>query len=204
MVSHILLRELNIPFKSVELKAGPNGYEAADGSFTNAEYRDIHPSGYVPAMSVDGVAITENPAILRYIADQAPERKLLGSGPLQPYKVEEWLAWLSGNLHGSGFGMLWRPGRFTNDAGMYDAISKKGAERVVECYGRIEESIVGPLVLGEQLSVVDVYLHTFWRWGKGTGFDMERFPKYQELAKRVEAMDTVKAVMQNENQPLNF
>lgn len=105
MVAHILLSELGIPFHAVPLHVGDSGYEAADGSFSHAEYvQDINSTGYVPALSVDGEVITENPAILRYIANLAPERQLLGSTALQKARVDEWLAWLLSTLHGAGFG----------------------------------------------------------------------------------------------------
>ena len=202
MASHILLRELKIPFTAIELQAGPNGYEAADGSFSHGEYLNIHPSGYVPALSVDGTVITENPAILRYIADQVPERGLLGSRPMDPYRVQEWLVWLSASLHAAGFGALWRPARFADDENAHPAIVRKGRAKILDCFERIEGRIEGSFAVGDSLTVVDIYLHTFWRWGVGIGLDTEQYPRYRELARRVEAMEMVKTVMAEEGQSL--
>src|SRR5690242_10564724 len=98
LVPHALIRHLDIPAKTVQLKAGPDGYEAADGSFTNAEYRAIHPSGYVPTFSVDKEVITEQPAILNYISSLVPNNQLLGSDALKRARVAEWLAWLAGKI----------------------------------------------------------------------------------------------------------
>lgn len=101
LVPHMLLRELDVHFNRVRMHSGSDGLlEAADGSLSHTEYLKIHPSGYVPALSVDGFIITEMPAILHYIASLAPERELLGSKLMEKLRVEEWMTWLSGTLHG--------------------------------------------------------------------------------------------------------
>ena len=204
MASHIILRELNIPFKRIRLSAGPKGYEAADGSFSHEEYLKIHPSGYVPALTVDGFVLTENPAILPFLADQAPGRKLMGPGTLTPYRVQEWLVWISAQLQGAGFGALWRPARFSDDVNMHPAIQAKGREKILDCFRRIEGRIEGPFTVDDALTVVDIYLHTFWRWGVGIGIDMEQYPRYREVARKVEALESVRAAMEEEGQPLTF
>ncbi|KAF2159453.1 hypothetical protein M409DRAFT_30071 [Zasmidium cellare ATCC 36951] len=205
MVSHILLTELAIPFTSIQMAPGPHGYEAADKSFTHAEYvRDMHPSGYVPALSVDGEVITENPAILRYIANLAPDRKLLGATAMQNAKVDEWLNWLSGSLHGNGFGAYWRPARFSADEGAHISIQAKGFQNVLSCFDRIDQRVDGEHAVGEELTVVDVYLHTFYRWGHMIGVDMGQYPRYGGVARKVEKLESVKRIMAEEGEKLLF
>lgn len=205
MVSHILLTELNIPFTAIQMALGPDGYEAADKSFTHAEYvRDVHPAGYVPALSVDGEVITENPAILRYIARLAPERQLVGSTAMQEARVDEWLNWLSGSLHGAGFGAFWRPARFIEDEKIFDAIQAKGYKTILMCFERIDKRVDGKHAVGNDLTVVDVYLHTFYRWGRLIGVDMGRYPRYGEVARQAEKLESVKKIMAVEGQDLVF
>ncbi|KAJ4855619.1 hypothetical protein T069G_08987 [Trichoderma breve] len=99
-IPHVLLKELMIPFTSVIMQPGPNGWEAADGSLNNTSYRNIHPQGYVPALQVDGVIITELPAIITYIASSSTGKaNLLGNDKIERAKVAEWMAWLSGTVH---------------------------------------------------------------------------------------------------------
>jgi len=204
MVPHILLRELAIPHRTIVLSVTPTGYAAADGSFSTAEYKKIHPAGYVPALGVDGFIITENPAILRYIASLAPERKLFGVDALQQARVEEWLSWLAGTVHGTGFGAFWRPARFTEDKEAYAGIVARGREKIVDCYAQIEGRIQGPWVVGEGMTVVDVYLHTFWRWGVQVGFEMGRYQRYGEVMRRVEGCESVRRVMREEGEEMTF
>lgn len=100
-VPYMLLRYLAIPATSVLMKVGSDGhYAAADGSFTNAEYRAIHPSGYVPALRIQDNGsehlLTENPAVLSFIAGLTSEQHLLGDTAIAKARVLEWLNWLSG------------------------------------------------------------------------------------------------------------
>lgn len=210
-IPHALLNELGIPYQSVVLDLKDGAMQAADGSLSNEEYRKIHPSAYVPALQVDGQIITELPAVLTYISDLAPERKLFGSTPMEKAKVYEWLAWLSGTLHAQGYGALWRPKRFTDDdaENVHKAITEKGRSNIMAVYTRIEHRIEGPHAVGGEFTVVDLGLHTFWRWGAlRIGIDQndfaKQFPKYTALVKGVEKMDSVQKTLQEENLPPAF
>lgn len=206
LVPHALLRHLNIPATTIQLKVGPDGYEAADGSFTNAEYRAIHPSGYVPAFSADKEVITEQPAILTYISSLAPDNQLLGRDALERARVAEWLAWLAGTLHGSGFAMWLRPGRFSDDQATHDAIRAKGMKVILSSFDRIEIRLQGrTFAVGQALTVVDFYLYIFTRWGKEIGIDMGGvYPSYTAFAQRAEKIKGIKAAIGDEGIPFVY
>lgn len=156
LVAHILLRELSIPYTTVLLAFGPDGVEAADGSFSHADYRKINPSGLVPALRVEDEIITELPAILTYIAGLRPESKWFGKDNLERAKVYRWLCWLSGTLHGYGYGMILRPARFAEDPSIHPSIVASGRKIVTDCYERIERSLQGEHVVGDELTIVDI------------------------------------------------
>ncbi|KAK1766012.1 glutathione S-transferase [Phialemonium atrogriseum] len=182
----------------------PDGVESADGSITRAAYLSIHPSGFVPALDVDGEIITELPAVLNYIVSLAPPSAaagtLLGADDLGRARVAEWLAWLSGSLHGQGFGMLWRAGRFTDDEGAHEGVRTKGREFIDGCFRRIEERLRGrEFAVGEGLTVVDFNLYVFWTWGIEIGVQMaELYPSYADLMRRVESIEAVRTVVKTE------
>lgn len=206
-VPHALLKELSVPFTSVLLKRGSDGLEAADGDFTNAEYRQtIHPYGYVPALKMDDAVITEMPAILTYIASLQAEKNLAGSGGLQRAKVVEWMAWLSGSLHGVGFGMRFRPGRFADDMSLHPAIRQRGKDFVGACFARIDYALTGKtFAVGAAETIVDYNLIIFWYWGIEIGFQMlEQFPNYGQLVRRMELKDSVREVAEIEGMELSY
>ena len=78
--SHIALLEAGADFELVKLNLRTDR-KLPDGRHLN----DIHPKGYVPVLELDdGSLLTENVAILQYIADQYPDsptsRRLLHVG----------------------------------------------------------------------------------------------------------------------------
>ncbi|KAG5658103.1 hypothetical protein KAF25_007054 [Fusarium avenaceum] len=206
LVPHALLRHFKIPFDAVLIKGGPNGAEAADGSFTNAQYRSIHPRGYVPALAVDNEVITEMPAILTFIASLIPNENLLGATPIQRAKVLEWLVVLSGTLHGIGYGPVLRPGRFSDDTAHHDAIKAKGVGVVRECFQRIEDQLKGSeFMVGQALTIVDFNIYVFARWAQRADIDVEtEYPHYFEHLQRTEKLHGVREAVEAEDLKLEF
>lgn len=206
LVPHCLLTELGVHFNAILMRFGPQGVEAVDGSISHAEYLAIHPNGYVPALATDGEIITEMPAVLTYISALAPRRNLLGDGPLHHAKVIEWTAWLSGSLHGIGFGMRFRPQRFTENVKLHSEVRRRGHDFIETCFTRIERRLQGRVFpVGEAETVVDYNLIIFWHWGLEIGFRMhELFPSYGMLVGRMELKRSVQQVVKMEGLQLSF
>ncbi|OSS43498.1 hypothetical protein B5807_11873 [Epicoccum nigrum] len=212
LVPHALMHHLSLPFTTVALARGPDGLEAADGSFTAPWYRaNIHHAGYVPALAVGAdTVVTEMPAILTYIALAAGGGKgelLLGEGgALERASVAEWLAWLAGTLHGNGFAMLFRPGRFSGDEGAHAGIKEQGVRVVERCFRRIEERVRGrEWVVGEKLTVVDFNVYVFARWWvEIVGRDLKEYPEYARFCGGVEGLEGVRKAVQEHGKELLF
>ena len=71
-----------------EVRAGqgrPPHQRAADG----LDYHEVNPKGYVPALTLDsGEVLTENIAMLQYIADRNPAAKLApADGTIERYRL---------------------------------------------------------------------------------------------------------------------
>ncbi|KAM0438714.1 hypothetical protein ACHAPT_001471 [Fusarium lateritium] len=197
LIPHSLLLHYNIPFTGVRLRLGPDGLEASDGSFTHAEYRKIHHMGYVPALVVDDQVITELPAIVGYISSLVPDEKLLGVTALEQARVTEWLAWLSGTVHGRAYGMLRRPGRFSNDEASFDGIRAKGREVLGEVYARIESRLQGKeFAVGNALTVVDFALYIFYRWAIELEVDVPTvYPALTKHGRGLEKLEGLKKAL---------
>lgn len=159
LVPHILLHELDIPFSTISMTFGPDGLQGADGTLSHGEYLKINPSGFVPALQIeDEEVLTENPAILTYIASLAPQRPVFGKDRSETAKVYRWLCWLSGTLHGNGYAMILRPARFTNDTSAYAGVVAQGRRKIEDCYERIERHLKSEYVVGDGFTVADLNL----------------------------------------------
>ncbi|KAM0554021.1 hypothetical protein ACHAPJ_007096 [Fusarium lateritium] len=207
LAPHILLNDFSIPFNIVLMKEGQGGYEAADGSFSNAEYRErINPHGYVPILQVDDHIISEMPAILSFLATLVPERQLGGQSALEQAKVLEWLAWSASQVHGLGFMMLMHPDRFTDDKELSPKLKERGKHIIEKSFSQIEKRLTSHAhPCGEAETVVDFNLLLFWYWGKGEGIiTVEKCPHYGELVKGLEERESVKSALSVEGYDLSF
>src|SRR5579864_9111910 len=90
MASQISLREAGLPFELAKVDKRTKRVEGLD-------YLQINPKGYVPALQLDdGQVLTENVAVLLYIADRAPAAKLAPpAGTLERYRLVEWLSFIN-------------------------------------------------------------------------------------------------------------
>ena len=192
LAPHILLREAGLDFDALSASE-PGNYR----KFIK-DFHLINDKMKVPVLVLDGTVITEVPAIATAISNLAPNLHLMGSNPIDTAKVYEWMNWLSGTVHGQGFGAVFRPERYSVDPNAQDGIKAKGKEFVGECFDRIESKLTGLHAVGDALTAVDPYLLVFFRWGNGNGFEMKKYPKYTALVKNLVERPAVKATLEAE------
>ena len=199
LAPHVLLHELGLRYTACETLV-------RTGATQSAEFARINPKKRVPVLSLDGEIITEVPAIATAIAGLAPERHLMGRTALEQARVYEWMNWLSGTLHGQGFGGVFRPQRFSDQPEMFDSIKAKGRQSVADGFAVIEGRLTGLHAVGDGFTAVDPYLLVFYRWGNAVGFDMtQTYPSYTRFAREIVKRESVVAALAAEglgDQPL--
>jgi glutathione S-transferase len=190
LASHILLREAGVTFDMTKISIN------LTSRFPDT-LQHLNPKRRVPILQIDDESITETPAIMTAISQMAPEKKLMGSTDLEVLRTYEWLNWISGTLHTSGYGALLRPERYVDNEKLYPEVRAKAHKSIQECYEYIEGRLEGrKWAVGERFGAVDAYLFVFWRWGNGAKFSMsERYPNYArlmlEVSKRQSVIDSV-------------
>lgn len=196
LAAHIVLEEIGAPYE-LDLRSAKDG----EGTTTD-DYLAINPKGRVPALTgVDSDAVlTEASAILLFLARTNPEAALLPADPAGEARVVEWLSWLSIDLHGIGYGQLWRAHRFVEDRTLDSAVQAKGRDNIATAYQRIEHILADgrEWAAGDLYSVVDAYLLVFWLWGRRVGFDMMKWPHWTHLMERVRARPAVQRALAQE------
>lgn len=190
--SRIVLTELGLPFEAIEVDT------AAGTTRDGADYRAINPKGYVPALEIaPGTIITENPAILQYLADRVPQAGLAPAhGTIERARLQEWLNFISSELH-KAFGP-WFGGRPLDEAGASRALAT--LERRI---GDVEHGLADGRrhILGETFTVADAYLFVVLNWSGAIGLDLSRWPKVAAYAARIAARPAVRAAMAAEGLP---
>src|SRR5512147_3316729 len=150
------------------------------------DYTEINPKGYVPALVLDdGQLLTENVAILSWVADRAP--KLAPDGQLGHIRLIEMLDFLATELHKSFKGSFVP----TSEAG------KKAAEDAIrKRLAFLASRLRGDYLFGSEFSVADAYLYVMLRWARMQGLDLpEPLPAFVE---RMEARPAVQLALQHE------
>lgn len=199
---HIALEEIGEPYEA-EVRSARNG----EGT-TTAEYLLLNPKGRVPALTgVPGGAggapnlLTEAVAILLFLARSHPQAKLLPADPAGEARCVEWLSWISVDLHGIGYGQLWRAHRFVSDPELYEAVMAKGKENIRAAYDHIDRTLADDrewAVPGEY-TIVDAYLVVFWLWGQRVGLDtITNWPSWARLMSKVLERPAVRRAIQKE------
>ena len=184
---HIVLEELGIAHET----------EAVDlvkkVTASGANFFDINPKGYVPALKLDeGVLLTEGPAIIQYIADQAPDKQLApANGTMARYRLQEWLNFITSELH-KGFSPLFNPA-------IPDEVKKIFRDRLALRWAYVDKQLAGKdYVMGKTFTVADGYLYNMTRWAKRVEMDLSAYPNVAAFAARVEARPKVQEALKAE------
>ena len=152
--SHVALEETGAPYVEKPIML-PKGEQKTP------EYLKINPRGKVPALDVDGTILTENTAILTYLALKFPEKKLLPTDSFEQARSISTMAWLSNIVHPS-YTHYMRPERFAPDAAAQPVVKETGKKTFWTCLQEIDGLLAGKdWMMGSSFSVVDCYALVF-------------------------------------------
>jgi glutathione S-transferase len=191
LVTHIALEEAGAEFEPVRVTL-------AQGEHLKPEYLAINPHARVPALGTDQGVITENIAILNYLAAMF---KADGSVPLgDPFaaaQCNELLGWFASTVH-IAFAQLWRAERFTDDQGVWEAIQAGGRKALEKHFDEIETRCGAGWLVPGHFTAADSYALTFFRWGRRIGEEMVIYPRWAALCGRVLERPAVKRALERE------
>ena len=157
------------------------------------DYAEVNPKGYVPALELDdGEVLTENTAVLPYIADLNPSANLApAAGTRTRFRLQEWLGYLNGELH-KNFSTLFNPSA-------PEAAKQMAKDNIARRVAFIEDKLGDqPFLLGEAFSVADAYLYVILSWRQKLGVDLSQFPKVTALYERIRARPSVQSARKAE------
>ena len=184
---HIVLHEAGLAYTPV--LASTKSHKLQDGT----DFYTINPLGYVPVLELDdGTRLREGPAIVQYLADQAPQKNLAPAhGTLARYRLQEWLTFIGTEIH-KGFGPLFKP----NTPEDY---KPQVRERLLGRLQWVDGELAGKqYLMGEHFTVADAYLFTVTNWAKPVGLDISHLKNLAAYRERIAARPAVQAAMKAE------
>ncbi|WP_430422637.1 glutathione binding-like protein [Phenylobacterium sp.] len=185
LASRITLYEagLEATFHRVDTKTG----KTASGE----DYRAINPKNLVPALRTDdGAVLTENAAILPYLADRRPDAGLAPTG-FARYQLQQWLSFIGSELHKWVFTPLLSP---TLSAESKAVAKEAAASRLAY----LNDHLTGRDWLLDDFSVADAYLAAVLNWNQAVKLDFSPYPAIQAYQARLMTRPAVQKAMGEE------
>lgn len=185
---HITACEAELPIELVEVDL------KAKRTKTGEDFLLINPNGYVPVLILDdGNKLIEGPAIVQYLADQAQDKKLAPlAGTFERYQLQQWLNFISTEIHKGGFGLLFNPA-------MPEAAKRIVITSLTSRLETVAEHLSSrAFLLGEHFTVADGYMFVTLRWGAYVNIDLARWPVLANYAAKISARPAVQRALEEE------
>jgi glutathione S-transferase len=173
MATRITFDELGLPAEYIPVDHATR--RPADG-------REVHPLGMVPVLHTDdGHVLTENAAILQYIAAGSD---LVPSDPWGRAQLHQWLSFIGTELHKAVF------------IALLDKKASEGAKayslaNAAPRLALLERHLEGRDYLLDRYSVADIYLVTILNWTQATPVKLDGYPAIQRYLKGLRARPAV-------------
>ncbi|MFP7572105.1 glutathione S-transferase family protein [Marivita sp. S2033] len=170
LAPHILLQEVGATYAVHEVPIDK-------GAQHDTAFLKVNPKARVPALMTPEGVITENPAILGYIAATHPHANMLPDTPFERARADELNAYLCATMH-VAYAHLLRGARWVDDEAAQNAMKNKVASNIADCATMIETHYLkGPWALGEHYTMCDAYLMMVPLWMKKAGVDLVNYPR---------------------------
>jgi glutathione S-transferase len=153
LATRIALYEAGVEARYIEVDAKTK--QTSDGE----AFRDVHPLALVPVLRTDhGELLTENAAILQYVADHHPAAQLAPAPTdRERSRLHEWLCFIGMELHKPLFVPLLDPTA-------HDAVKAYALDKYRSRLDHLERRLSGRESLLERFSIADGYLFAVINW----------------------------------------
>ena len=188
LAAHIILNEINVDFylERVNLKT----HKTEKG----ADYYAINPKGYVPALEINpGLILTENVAILPFLAQHDPKQDLIPPSGLGRAKVLEWLGYLNSELHDAYAVFFGAP---------LSAEAKEKAYAEIDRLLTYIDKTIGEsdndYLVDDNFGPADAYLFVLSNWSNGIEHDLTAYKNIIALRNKVAERQSEQIAMRDE------
>jgi glutathione S-transferase len=139
----------------------------------------VNPMGQVPALRLDdGAVLTENTAVLQYVADRFPNAKLAPAAGVERSKMQQWLGFIGTELHKAVFVPML-------DDKASDEVKRYSRSKVALRMQTLQAHLRGREYLLDSFSIADAYMVTILNWAGATQVDLKQWPEVHEYYQRM-------------------
>ncbi|MEO5827422.1 MAG: glutathione S-transferase N-terminal domain-containing protein [Luteimonas sp.] len=189
LADHIVLEWIGKPYEAIAVTSEQR---------KTPEYLKINPAGAVPALEQDGWTLTQNSAILGYLADTSPEAGLGGDGsPRSRANINKWLALVNADIH-PAFRPLFGSTAFLGDSAMIEKTKDAARATLRTLFERTDGQLDGNEWIAGKRSIADPYLYVTTRWAKGQAIDLSGLDHLERHFNAMQADPGVQHVLKQE------
>jgi len=191
LAPHCVLEELGVPYQNIWM----TGDQVRDPKF-----KEISPLGFVPVLGLpDGRPIVESAAIIAFLTDAYPEKKLAPApGENDHAEYLSWLVFMSVNLY-QMISISYAPAMLADTEPEQKTVSRRAAENTNAIFDMIEARLAkeGPFILGDRFSAADIYLFMLSLWARPSEAEhLARCPHIAKVSAAVRARPKLKAALE--------
>jgi len=181
MATRVALYEAGAEANYLEVDS-PTKKVLKDGS----DFRTVNPIGLVPTLRTDeGVVLTENAAILQYVADRFPQSGLGATEGIDRTRLHQWLCFIGTELHKALFVPLL-------DKKAPPEVKAYALEKGLSRLDYLNDYLEGRDTLLDHFSVADAYLVTVINWTMATPpIELSKWPNVKAYYERLRQRPSV-------------
>jgi glutathione S-transferase len=172
-----------------------------EGDQKSAEFLHLNPKAKVPVLLIDGEPLTENVAILTFIASAFPEKRLLPADPKNRIRALSLMAWCGSGMH-PPLTRIFYPARFCDAPGTEEYTRKLAVDEVVKNFNIADALLAGREWVFDHWTAVDAYFFWVWRRFSFHKAEIPSFPNYAAHAERIVKRDSMQRALAFEREVL--
>ena len=156
------------------------------------DYRALYPLGLVPLIRLDdGSLLSENAAVLQYVAARYPGADLGGRDDLERARLQQWLCFIGTELHKALFIPLF-------DQSLSEDAKARARDKSESRFAFLDNHLRGRDFLLDRFTVADAYLYTVLNWTGSTKVDLTPWPAIAAYHKRMQARPSIAKAFKEE------
>lgn len=189
LADHIALEWIGEPYEAIIVSKEERKLPA---------YLAINPNGAVPALDDGGWILTQNAAILNYLADLYPASRLGGDGsPRSRAEINKWLAFVNSDVH-PAFKPLFGSTSYLGDIAAIEKSKDDARKKLRDLFAKADAQLEGKDWLTGTRSIADPYLYVVLRWARASEVDLSGFANLDRFMRAMRADAGVKKAMKAE------